>query len=62
MQHCTRSFLIIGSLSQFVGEHGISEEQYRSFELLRRNMNNPEVITFDELYERARFIVAQNAA
>lgn len=53
-----RSFLVIGSLSQFVGEHGISEHQYRSFELLRRNMTSPEVITFDELYERARFIVA----
>lgn len=57
-----RSFLVIGSLSQFVGEHGISEEQYRSFELLRRNMSSPEVITFDELYERARFIVVQSEA
>jgi hypothetical protein len=57
-----RSFLVIGSLGQFVREQGISEEQYRSFELLRRNMTNPEVITFDELYERARFIVAQSEA
>jgi hypothetical protein len=57
-----RSFLVIGSLGQFVGERGISEEQYRSFELLRRNITNPEIITFDELYERARFIVAQSEA
>jgi hypothetical protein len=25
--------------------------------LYRRNMNNPEVITFDELYQRAKLIV-----
>lgn len=57
-----RSFLVIGSLSQFVGDHGVNQEQYRSFELLRRNTVTPEVITFDELYERARFIVAQSEA
>jgi hypothetical protein len=28
-----------------------------SFELFRRNQNGVEIITFDELYERARFIV-----
>jgi hypothetical protein len=33
-------------------------EKYRSFELLRRHTIRPEVITFDELYERAKFIVA----
>lgn len=55
-----RSFLVIGSLNEFVGDHGVNQEQYRSFELFRRNTNNPEVITFDELYERARFIVRQN--
>ena len=52
-----RSFLIIGSLSDFGGKHGINEEKYSSFEMFRRNLNNPEIITFDELYERARHIV-----
>jgi hypothetical protein len=28
-----------------------------SFELYRRNISPPEIITFDELYERAKFIV-----
>ena len=28
-----------------------------SFEMFRRNLANPEVITFDELLERARYIV-----
>lgn len=57
-----RSFLVVGSLSQFVGDHGVSQQQFRSFELLRRNTVNPEIITFDELYERARFIVVQSEA
>ena len=52
-----KAFLVIGSLSQFKGEHGINEEKYSSFELFRRNIQNPEIITFDELYERARYIV-----
>jgi hypothetical protein len=35
----------------------VNEEQYRSFELYRRNTAWPEIITFDELYERASYIV-----
>jgi hypothetical protein len=54
-----KSFLVIGSLQQFMGEHGVSQERYRSFELFRRNVVSPEIITFDELFERARFIVEQ---
>jgi hypothetical protein len=52
-----KSYLVIGSLKEFVGEHGPNQEKYRSFELYRRNTVNPEIITFDELYERAKFIV-----
>lgn len=55
-----KSFLVIGSLQEFVSEHGVNEEKYRSFEMYRRNTSNPEIITFDELYERARFIVTQH--
>lgn len=51
-----KSFLVIGSLSEFQGEHGINEEKYSSFELFRRNISSPEIITFDELYQRAKFI------
>lgn len=54
-----KSFLVIGSLKEFVGDHGVNQERYRSFELFRRNTTNPEIITFDELFERARFIVEQ---
>lgn len=55
-----RSFLVIGSLSEFTGPHGVNAEQYRSFELYRRNTAWPEIITFDELYERASYIVNHN--
>lgn len=52
-----RSILIVGSLSQFVEERGINEQKCRSFEVYRRNTWRPEILTFDELLERARFIV-----
>ena len=51
-----KSFLVIGSLSEFQSENGINEEKYSSFELFRKNISSPEIITFDELYQRARFI------
>lgn len=52
-----RSYVICGNLGEFQAEHGISERKFRSFELYRRNLIRPEIVTFDELYERARFIV-----
>ncbi|MBC2857986.1 Shedu immune nuclease family protein [Stappia sp. 28M-7] len=52
-----RSFVICGNLGEFRAEHGINERKFRSFELYRRNLIRPEIITFDELYGRARFIV-----
>lgn len=52
-----RSYLVIGRLSEFIGEHGVNEEKFRSFETFRRNVRQPEIITFDELLHRARFIV-----
>lgn len=55
-----KSFLVIGSLEEFSSEHGVNRDQLRSFELFRKNTINPEIITFDELYERARFIVQHN--
>ena len=58
--YMAKSFLVVGSLQEFVGQYGVNQERYRSFELFRRNTNSPEIITFDELYERARFIVVQN--
>jgi hypothetical protein len=52
-----RSCLVVGSLDQFQTDHGPNIPKFRSFELYRRHTGRPEIITFDELLERARFIV-----
>lgn len=52
-----KSFLIVGSLQQFMTPAGVNEGKLRSFESFRRNTRQPEIITYDELFERARFIV-----
>ncbi len=53
-----KSYLIVGNLSEFVSATGVNKEKFSSFELLRKHQHSPEIITFDELYERARFIVS----
>jgi hypothetical protein len=53
-----KSILVVGSLTEFEAEQRrINKEKFRSFELFRANTSSPEIITFDELYERCRFIV-----
>jgi hypothetical protein len=52
-----RSCLVIGNLGEFKTPTGLNSDMVRSFELYRRNTWRPEIITFDELLERARFIV-----
>jgi hypothetical protein len=52
-----KAYVVIGCLDEFVTPMGINEQQFSSFELFRRNVINPEIITFDELFERAKFIV-----
>lgn len=53
-----RSFLIIGSLEELRGANGgVIEDKFSSFELYRRNIVSPEVITFDELVARAEWHV-----
>lgn len=56
-----KSFILIGNLKEFVTGTGVNQEKYKSFEIFRKNLNNPEIITYDELYERARYIVEQQA-
>jgi len=55
-----KSYLVIGNLEEFRTEKGVNKEKFRSFELYRKNTTNPEIITFDELFERAKYIVHQN--
>lgn len=52
-----KSFIIIGNLTEFKSSNGINEDKFSSFELFRQNQINPEIITFDELYERAKYII-----
>lgn len=44
-----RSYLIVGNLSELEG----NKDKIAAFELYRRNLIAPEIITFDELYFRA---------
>lgn len=50
--------LVVGRLSEFAtASDGINYEKFASFELLRNSLHGLDVVTFDELYERACFIV-----
>lgn len=48
-----KCFVVIGRLNEIVNH----EDKIKSFELYRNSLNNPEVITFDELFYRAKSIV-----
>lgn len=48
-----KGILVIGNTSELID----NEDKINTFEEYRRNIHNPEIITFDELYERAKFIV-----
>ncbi|UIX29905.1 Shedu immune nuclease family protein [Streptomyces sp. GQFP] len=52
-----RQVLVIGSLTEFTDRSATNPEKITSFEQYRRSIQDVEVITFDELYERACFIV-----
>ncbi len=56
-----KAFMVVGSLDEFITDNGkINVKKLRAFELYRRNINRPEIITFDELYNRAKFIVGDH--
>lgn len=47
-----KGILVIGHTNKLT-----DASERNTFELFRRNLVNPEILTFDELYERAKFIV-----
>lgn len=55
--HDVDCILIIGTSKQFAGDNKEAEIKTATFELYRRNMRNIEILLYDELLERARFIV-----
>lgn len=52
-----KQILIVGNLNQLLEQGEINLEKSLSFELYRKSINDVEIITFDELYERAKYIV-----
>lgn len=56
-----KSILIIGSDNQFSGGEKERQVKLRTFELFRRDSRNIEILTYEELYERARFIVSHTS-
>jgi len=55
--HDVACILIIGMSNQFTGDDKESEIKASTFELYRRNMRNLEIVLYNELFERAQFIV-----
>lgn len=52
-----RSVVVCGDLAEFSGQHGINYDKYSSYQLYRRHLERPEIVTFDELLERAKLLV-----
>lgn len=52
-----KAILIIGHTQQFEGNDFESDIKAETFEIYRRNLRSVEIITYDELFERAKFIV-----
>jgi len=54
----SKTILIIGSWNQIIEDPiGIKRMKEKTFELFRRDSRNVDIVTYDELYERAAFIV-----
>jgi hypothetical protein len=48
-----KSYLVIGNLTQLQG----NDNKFACFHLYRTSLTSPEILTYDELYERAKCIV-----
>jgi hypothetical protein len=48
-----RAYLVVGNMAELQG----NDDKVACFELYRRNIKSPEILTFDELLCRAKFIV-----
>jgi hypothetical protein len=54
-----KAILIIGRKNEIEGNPRDFEIKQKTFELYRRDSRNVEILTYDELYERAHYIVNQ---
>ena len=55
-----KTILIIGHCDQFKGPTKDDLIRKKTFELYRRNLRSIEIVTYDELLERAKFIVSDS--
>jgi hypothetical protein len=54
-----RSYLIVGQLNELYGEReGPHHAKIRSFELFRRSVAAPEIVTYDEMLARTQWLVS----
>ncbi|PIF34513.1 uncharacterized protein DUF4263 [Flavobacterium sp. 9] len=51
-----KAFILIGNLNEFIKDDKINEIKFSSFEMFRKNLKNIEILTYDELYQRAFYI------
>ncbi|MDD4582173.1 MAG: DUF4263 domain-containing protein [Bacteroidales bacterium] len=51
-----KAFILIGNLNEFIFDGRINETKFSSFEMFRKSLKNIEILTYDELYERAFYI------
>lgn len=51
--HEPKGVLVVGRTTELAGD----DDRAGSFERFRRLLHNPEIITFDELYERASYLI-----
>jgi hypothetical protein len=51
-----KAFILIGNLNEFIKDDRINEIKFSSFEMFRKNLKNIDIITYDELYQRAFYI------
>lgn len=56
----SKSILLIGRDSQLIGDSRDDVVKRRTFELYRRDSRNIEIMTYDELFNRASHIVSKN--
>jgi hypothetical protein len=57
-----RQVVIAGNLRGLFDDTEVNIEKMTSFELYRRSQGGVEILTFDELYERSKFIVEHHEA
>lgn len=51
-----KAFVLIGNHNEFIIDGKINETKFSSFDMFRKSLKNIEIITYDELYERAFYI------